>query len=123
MEIEEVAAKSPDKVLKVPIQINGKVRTFHLTRLAKMIGMEGDLAKQGSAIVKGVAQAFIDTDASLLEINPLVATEQGEMLALDAKLTIDDNALFGNRRSPPVTILLRSPRKMRRWPNSMSWPT
>jgi succinyl-CoA synthetase beta subunit len=99
MEIEEVAAKSPDKVLKVPIQINGKVRTFHLTRLAKMMGWEGDLAKQGLAIVKGVAQAFIDTDASLLEINPLVATEQGEMLALDAKLTIDDNALF---RQPEI---------------------
>jgi succinyl-CoA synthetase beta subunit len=94
MEIEEVAEKHPDKILKVPIELDGRVRNYHLVELCKFMGWKGETAKIGSQIARGVAKAFIDTDASLLEINPLVETADGKLWALDAKLSIDDNALF-----------------------------
>jgi succinyl-CoA synthetase beta subunit len=94
MEIEEVAAKHPEKILKVPIELDGSVRGFRLVHLCKFMGWKGEAAKIGAQIAKGVAQAFIDTDASLLEINPLIESPDGKLWALDAKLSIDDNALF-----------------------------
>jgi succinyl-CoA synthetase beta subunit len=99
MEIEEVAEKHPDKILKVPIELDGTVRNFRLVRLCKFMGWKGEMAKIGTQIAQGVAKAFIDTDASLLEINPLVETEDGKLWALDAKLSLDDNALF---RQPEI---------------------
>ncbi len=100
MEIEEVAAKHPDKILKLPIELNGVVRGFRLVKLCKFMGWKEEMAKMGAHIAKGVARAFIDTDASLLEINPLVESKEGKLWALDAKLSIDDNALF---RQPEIT--------------------
>jgi len=94
MDIEEVAAKYPEKILTLPITLSGKLRNYHLLRLANFMGWKGDTAKEGMAIAQGVAKAFMDCDASLLEINPLVATPQGKLFAVDAKLSIDDNALF-----------------------------
>lgn len=94
MEIEEVAEKHPEKILTIPIELSGKVRSYHLVRLVKLMGWQGDIAKQGVKIAKGLAKAFIKSDASLLEINPLVETPNGEIWALDAKLSVDDNALF-----------------------------
>lgn len=99
MEIEEVAEKSPDKILKMPFGFNGHLRSYQILRLAKFMGWSGDLAKKGAALAQGLAKCFIDTDASLLEINPLVQTPDGEIVALDAKLSIDDNALF---RQPEI---------------------
>jgi succinyl-CoA synthetase beta subunit len=94
MEIEEIAHRTPDKILKMPFAFNGQLRPFQILRLAKFMGWSGDLARKGAVIAQGVAKCFIDTDASLLEINPLVLTSQNEIVALDAKLSIDDNALF-----------------------------
>ncbi|MBU6383879.1 MAG: ADP-forming succinate--CoA ligase subunit beta [Verrucomicrobia bacterium] len=94
MEIEEVAAKSPEKILKMPFAFNGHLRSYQLLRLTKFMGWSGDVAKQGAMLAQGLAKCFMDTDASLLEINPLVLTPQKEIVALDAKLSIDDNALF-----------------------------
>jgi len=94
MEIEEIAHKMPEKILKMPFGFDGKIRSFQLVRLAKFMGWKGDLAKKGAQIAQGLAKCFMDTDASLLEINPLVQTPDGEITALDAKLSIDDNALF-----------------------------
>ncbi len=99
MEIEEVAAKHPDRILKVPIELDGTVRGFRLVSLAKFMGWKGEMAKIGAQIARGVAKAFVDTDASLLEINPLVESPDGKLWALDAKLSIDDNALF---RQPEI---------------------
>jgi succinyl-CoA synthetase beta subunit len=99
MEIEEVAAKHPDKILKIPIELNGSVRGFRLVKLCKFMGWKAEMAKMGAQIAKGVAKAFIDTDASLLEINPLIASKDEKLWALDAKLSIDDNALF---RQPEI---------------------
>ena len=94
MDIEEIAEKHPEKILKLPIELNGTVRGFHLVHLCKFMGWTGEAAKTGAMIAKGVAKAFIDTDASLLEINPLIEAPDGKLWALDAKLSVDDDALF-----------------------------
>lgn len=99
MEIEEIAHKSPEKILKMPFAFDGKLRPYQLLRLTKFMGWSGDLAKKGAQIAQGVAKCFIETDGSLLEINPLVQTTNNEIVALDAKLSIDDNALF---RQPEI---------------------
>ncbi len=93
MEIEEIAHKAPEKILKLPFAFDGKLRPFQILRLTKFMGWSGELAKKGAHIAQRIAKCFIDTDASLVEINPLVLSEN-ELLALDAKLSIDDNALF-----------------------------
>lgn len=99
MEIEEIAVKSPEKILTIPIGLDGSLKPYHVLRLTNFMGWKKDLAKQGAKIAIGLAKAFIETDASLLEINPLVLTPNDEILALDAKLSIDDNALF---RQPEI---------------------
>lgn len=91
MDIEEQPA---EMILKMPFGFDGKLRPYQLLRLAKFMGWSGDLAKKGAAFAQGIAKCFIETDASLLEINPLVQTPQNELIALDAKLSVDDNALF-----------------------------
>lgn len=94
VEIEEVAAKTPERILTLPIPLDGKMKRFQLLRVAKFMGWEGKTAKQGIQVVAALAQAFVDTDASLLEINPLIKNPEGDIIALDAKLSIDSNALF-----------------------------
>lgn len=99
MEIEEIAHKTPEKILKIPFGFDGKLRSYQLLEICKFMGWSGPLAKQGSQIVQGLTQCFIETDADLLEINPLVKTKQEDLVALDAKLSVDDNALF---RQPEI---------------------
>ena len=94
MEIEEVAEKNPEKILKLPIQLDGSVRPYHLVRLINFMHWKEKKAKEGIQVAKSLAKAFIETDASLLEINPLVETKEGHIMAIDAKLSVDDNALF-----------------------------
>ncbi len=94
MEIEEIAEKSPEKILKLPIPLNGELKRYQQIHLANFMGWKGDMAKQGMALGKALAKAFMATDASLLEINPLVETPDQKLLAVDAKLSIDDDALF-----------------------------
>lgn len=94
VDIEEVAATNPERILTVPIQRDGSLRQYQFTQINKFMGWSGDLAKQGKVIVTGLAKAFIDMDASLLEINPLVLTPNDQLIALDAKLSVDDNALY-----------------------------
>lgn len=94
MEIEEVAEKTPERILKLPISLNGTFHSYQLIEMAKFMGWSGETAKQGMRLAAGLAKAFVNTDASLLEINPLVETDQGELIALDAKLSVDDNALY-----------------------------
>ncbi|GAB4184558.1 MAG: ADP-forming succinate--CoA ligase subunit beta [Simkaniaceae bacterium] len=94
MEIEEVAEKHPEKILKIPICLDGRVRAHHLVKLAIFMGWRNEAAKQGMQIAKGLAKAFIEKDASLLEINPLAMAPDGKIWAVDAKLSVDDNALY-----------------------------
>ena len=99
MEIEEVAAKHPDRILKLPIELDGTLRGYRQVRLCNFMGWKGEQAKEGAKIARGLAKAFIDTDASLLEINPFVEATDGKLWALDAKLSVDDNALY---RQPEI---------------------
>lgn len=94
MEIEEIAEKMPEKILKEPIGIHGQMKGYQLRNVAKFMGWTGESAKQGMKVVAGLAQAFIESDASLLEINPLVQTKEGNIVAIDAKMGVDDNALY-----------------------------
>lgn len=94
VEIEEIAVKSPEKILKIPIELDGHIRSYHFITINKLMGWTGLTAKEGKSILSALAKAFVTTDASLLEINPLVETGEGHLIALDAKLSIDDNALF-----------------------------
>ncbi|MEZ5314920.1 MAG: ADP-forming succinate--CoA ligase subunit beta [Chlamydiales bacterium] len=100
VDIEEIAKTTPQDILKIPFRFDGHIRKFHLFHLAKFMGWRGTLAQEGMKIALNLAKAFIETDASLIEINPFIETEEGKLLALDAKFTIDDNALF---RQPAIS--------------------
>jgi len=94
MDIEEVAARTPERIHKAFIEPGIGLAPFQAQQLAFAIGLTGDEVKKASKIMLAFYQAFIATDASLLEINPLIVTEGGDLFALDAKMTIDDNALY-----------------------------
>lgn len=94
VDIEEVAIKSPEKILKLPIGLNGSFRRYQLLEMAKFMGWQGEIAKNGMCLAANLAKAFVETDASLLEINPLVLTKENTLVVLDAKLSIDENAIF-----------------------------
>jgi len=94
MEIEEIAHKTPEKILKMPIGLDGRLRSYQLVRLCKFMGWTGDLARQGAQIAQGLSSAFMAIDGEMVEINPLVLTPEGKLWALDAKVSVDDNALF-----------------------------
>ena len=97
MDIEEVAEKTPEKIIRVTIDAATGMLPFHARRIAFGLGLEG---KQVGAAVKfllGIYKAFTELDASLVEINPLVVTASGAVMALDAKMNFDDNALFRHK--------------------------
>jgi len=94
MEIEEVAARSPEKILRAAADPALGLLPFQVRRLVVGLHLDGDLGKAGAAAIGGLYMTFIARDGSLAEINPLVVTADGRLLALDAKLTFDDNALF-----------------------------
>ena len=97
VEIEEVAAKHPDRVLKVAIDPATGMQGFHARKLAYGLGLEGTQVAAASRFMLGMYKAFTSLDASVVEINPLVVTGAGDVLALDAKMNFDDNALFRHR--------------------------
>ncbi len=94
MEIEEVARESPEKILKVAVDPALGMLPFHARKMAFGLGLEGRQVAAAVAFIRAVYDAFGDLDASLIEINPLVVTGDGGVLALDAKMNFDDNALF-----------------------------
>ncbi|MBI4197191.1 MAG: ADP-forming succinate--CoA ligase subunit beta [Deltaproteobacteria bacterium] len=94
VEIEEVAEKSPEKILKIAVDPLTGVDEKEAERIAQKLGFDRTLTRQFLPFVKSLYQAYLQSDCSLLEINPLVVTEEGELLALDAKINFDDNALF-----------------------------
>jgi succinyl-CoA synthetase beta subunit len=97
VEIEEVAKKSPEKVLKVPLHPTLGLQGFQAREVAYRLGFTDKLANQATSIMMKLAKVFAETDASLVEINPLVITKGGELVAIDAKMTFDDNALFRHK--------------------------
>ncbi len=94
MEIEEVAKENPEAILREPIQPVVGLQPYQARKIAFGLGLPGDVATHATPFFQALYRAFIDTDASLLEINPCVLTGDGKLVALDAKMTFDDNALF-----------------------------
>jgi succinyl-CoA synthetase beta subunit len=94
MEIEEVAARDPKAVVREPVDAALGMFPFQARRLALALGLSGDAFKSGVTLLQSLFRAYVETDASLAEINPLVVTKSGRVLALDAKMNFDDNALF-----------------------------
>ena len=94
MDIEEVAANHPDKIIKVTVDPAAGLMPEHARRIAFGLGLKGAAVGSATKLVTALYKAFIDLDASLVEINPLVLTKGGEVLVLDAKMNFDDNALF-----------------------------
>lgn len=97
VEIEEVARKSPEKVFKEPLHPLMGLAGYQARDLAYKLGFKDKLASDAAKIMLNLASAFIKTDASLAEINPLVVTTDGRLLAIDAKFNFDDNALFRHK--------------------------
>lgn len=102
MEIEEVAATHPEKIVKVPISAVTGFKSFHGRKLAKALGLSAEETKKAIPFFQKLYECYYQKDCSLVEINPLVLTKSGDLLALDAKFNFDDNALY---RHPDVVAM------------------
>jgi len=102
MDIETVAHDTPEKILTVAIDPVTGLMPFHTRKIAFGLGLSGDQIKSASKLLSALYTAFLDLDASLVEVNPLVVTGSGDVIALDAKMNFDDNALY---RQPKVLEL------------------
>ncbi len=97
VEIEKVAAETPEKILKVWVDPSYGLQAFQTRELAYGLGFEGKTARQCAHFILALFQAYMEVDASLAEINPLVLTQEGNVVAIDAKLNLDDNALYRHK--------------------------
>ncbi len=102
VEIEAVAAKSPEKIIREPINPLAGLQAFQTRKLAKQLGFESSQLKNASRLFEGLYRTFIAYDCSMVEVNPLVLTTKGDVLALDAKFNFDDNALY---RHPEIAAM------------------
>jgi succinyl-CoA synthetase beta subunit len=102
VEIEEVAAQAPEKILRVAVDPHNGLQPFQARRLAYGLGFAMEQVPGAESLMSALCKVFLEKDCSLAEINPLVVTPKGEVLALDAKMTFDDNALF---RHPDIEKL------------------
>lgn len=99
MEIEEVAHSNPEKVLTVPVRPESGLQDFHCRKLAFFLGVEKEKTAAFSHTIKCLYKAFLALDCALLEVNPLIETGEGNFVCLDAKVSIDDNALFRQKEA------------------------
>jgi succinyl-CoA synthetase beta subunit len=97
MSIEEVAAKHPEKIVKIAIDPAAGFQGHHGRRFAFALGMKDKQVGSAVRLLAGMYRAFVDLDASLVEVNPLIVTKSGDVIALDAKMNFDDNALFRHK--------------------------
>jgi succinyl-CoA synthetase beta subunit len=97
MNIEEVAEKDPAAILREPVDPQLGLLPFQARRVVRHLGLRGDTASKAAKLVTALYQAYSDSDSSLAEINPLMITAQGDVMALDAKMNFDDNALFRHK--------------------------
>ena len=105
MDIEEVAATSPELIHTEPIDPVLGLMPFQSRRIARMLGLEPTAASAAPGVLSSLYQVFVDNDCTLVEVNPLIVTGDGQLVALDAKISVDDDALF--RR--PAMLGLRDP--------------
>jgi succinyl-CoA synthetase beta subunit len=94
MDIEEVAAKDPEAIVREAVDPQLGILPFQTRKVARKLGLSGGTARQAGKLLASLVTAYLDTDASLAEINPLLVTGDGDVIALDAKMNFDDNALF-----------------------------
>ena len=97
VEIEEVAANSPEKIIKEHVDISLGIQPYQCRKITYFLGLQGQSVRQAVSLISSLYRVFIEKDCSLAEINPLVLTSDGTIAALDAKLNFDDNALFRHR--------------------------
>jgi succinyl-CoA synthetase beta subunit len=97
MDIEKVAHDTPEKILTIYVDPASGIQPFHGRRIAKALKVTGETAKQMGALIDKLYKAFVAKDMSLLEINPLVITDKGDVVCLDAKINFDDNALYRHK--------------------------
>ena len=97
MDIEEVAARDPQAIHRVAIDPHLGIQPFQARAVVRGLGLKGQTASKAAKLVTALAAAYLDTDASLAEINPLMVTAGGDVIALDAKMNFDDNALFRHK--------------------------
>jgi succinyl-CoA synthetase beta subunit len=102
VEIETVAEKSPEKIMREPIDPLAGLQSFQTRKLAKQLGFESGQIKPAAKLFNALYRTFIESDCSMVEVNPLVVTKKGEVLALDAKFNFDDNALY---RHPEIAAM------------------
>ncbi|HEU0208531.1 MAG TPA: ADP-forming succinate--CoA ligase subunit beta [Candidatus Udaeobacter sp.] len=102
VEIEAVAAKSPEKIIRELIDPMAGLQPYQARKLAKQLGFESAQLKNASKLFEGLYRTFVAFDCSMVEVNPLVVTKEGDVLALDAKFNFDDNALY---RHPEIAAL------------------
>jgi succinyl-CoA synthetase beta subunit len=105
VEIEKVAAETPEKIIKEWIEPTVDFQTYQARRLAFALGLEGEVFKNFVSFIKLLYRAYEETDASLVEINPLVITNDNQVVALDAKINLDDNALYRHKDYPGLRDL------------------
>jgi succinyl-CoA synthetase beta subunit len=97
MDIEEVAEKHPEKIVKVAIDPATGLMPHHARQISYALGLEGDQVKKASRFLDAIYRAFVELDASVVELNPLIVTKSGDVMALDAKMNFDDNALYRHK--------------------------
>src|SRR5262245_61056419 len=102
VDIEEVAARSPEKILKEPVDPRTGLQPYQARKLAYALGFAGEQATRAETIITALARVYLEKDCSLAEINPLAVMDSGEVLAIDAKVTFDDNGAF---RHPELKAL------------------
>ena len=102
MDIEEVAKKNPSKINTIKVDFNKSISDLDCEKVIKIFDLKPDQSLEAMNIVKSIYKLFIDLDASMVEINPLILTKQGKIICLDAKINFDDNALF---RHPEISGL------------------
>ncbi len=102
VDIEEVASNTPEKIITTKVPINDEISDSDCEKVIKIFDLNDDVKKKGILLIKSIFKMFISTDASMVEINPLILTKQKNILCLDAKVNFDDNALF---RHPEIKEL------------------
>src|SRR5579883_440196 len=118
VEIEKVAHETPEKILTVVMDPLVGIQPFQARDLAFALGLKGDQIKQFTKILMGLGKLFVERDLSLLEINPLVITKQGNLVCLDGKINIDDNALY---RQPELRAMRDTTQEDERENRARDW--
>ena len=102
MDIEEVANKSPEKILTTKVEFNEEISNEECEKIIKIFNLEGNSKKEATLLIKSIYKMFVKTDANMVEINPLILTNEKKIVCLDAKVNFDSNALF---RQPEILEL------------------